>query len=71
VIDELASAKPGESGTISLPVTLNLLQLGATIVEAITQKTKLDVGLDATLAVGTPFGVVPLSIDERGKVDVK
>lgn len=71
LIDHLAEAPGGEVSTVSLPIQLNLLSLGVTIAEAITSKTKLDVGLDARLTVGTPFGAIPLSINEKGKVDVK
>jgi LEA14-like dessication related protein len=71
VLEHLASVAGGSEQVVSLPVQLNLLDLGATIVEAITKKTKLDVGLGATVSIGTPFGPVPFTIDERGNVDVK
>jgi hypothetical protein len=61
----------GGEQQISIPVTLNLLQVGATIVNAVTRKTKLTADLDATVRVGTPFGEIPLSIDERGSLKVK
>ncbi len=71
LIAELATVGANEEKVISLPVTLNLLQVGATVVAAITKKSKLDVGLDANLNVATPFGVVPLHIDQTGKVQVQ
>jgi len=71
LVETLTEARPGQTSTVSLPVTLNLLQLGSVVVDAITKKTRLDVGLDARLSVGTPFGVLPLSINERGQVKVE
>lgn len=70
VLEHLASVPGGQQQTVSLPVQLNLLKIGATVVEAITHKTKLDVKLNAGVQIGTPFGVVPLTIDEHGNVDV-
>lgn len=70
LVAQLGSVEPGAEKTVSLPIQLNLLDLGSTIVSAITNKTKLDVGLDAGMDVGTPFGVIPLHIDETGKMDV-
>lgn len=70
VLEHLATVEGGATQKVSLPVQLNLLEIGATIVDAITKKTKLDVDLGATVQVGTPFGVVPLTINERGDVDV-
>ncbi|HMV69366.1 MAG TPA: LEA type 2 family protein [Myxococcota bacterium] len=71
VLEHLANVSSGSEEVVSLPVQLNLLEIGATIVDAITKKTKLDVGLEASVAVGTPFGAIPLTINERGDVDVR
>lgn len=54
----------GETTTVTLPVDLNLLQLGGTLVNAVTQKKPLDVRLDAGLKVNTPLGAIPLQVDE-------
>jgi LEA14-like dessication related protein len=62
--------KPGAEQTLSLPLTVNLLTLGATVVDAITRRTRLDVDVDATLTLGTPYGSVPLRVNEHGLVDV-
>lgn len=71
LIEDAGSVAAGQEKTVSLPVTLNLLQVGATIVDAITKKTKMEVGLDAKLSVGTPLGPIPLQINEKGLVSVK
>jgi LEA14-like dessication related protein len=71
VITKLASVEPGEEATVSLPLTIRLVQVGATIFEAITKKEKVSVGLDANLDVATPFGVIPLHIDETGKLQLQ
>jgi LEA14-like dessication related protein len=61
---------PGAEQTIAVPLTVNLLPLGATVIDALTRRTRLDVDFDATLSVGTPYGSVPLRVDEHGLVDV-
>ncbi|MCB9679883.1 MAG: LEA type 2 family protein [Alphaproteobacteria bacterium] len=71
VIADLATVQPGTTKTVSLPVTVNLVAVGATIFEAITKGGKVQVGLDAKVDVGTPFGVVPLAIDETGRLSVE
>jgi hypothetical protein len=59
------------TGTVTLPVTVDLFSLGVSAVDAIVSGGNLDVGLDATMDVDTPFGIVPLSIDETGDVQVR
>lgn len=49
---------------VTLPVDLNLLGIGEVIVEALTRKSELKVRLTGDAKVGTPFGVIPLAIDE-------
>lgn len=71
LIDNLATVPAGKTKTVSLPVTVNLLAVGTTIAGAIANKGKIDVGLDARLKVQTPFGPVPLAIDETGNLRVE
>ncbi len=59
------------STTATLPMNLKLLELGTTIVNAITKKTSLDVGLDADASFDTPLGVVPLKINETQSLKLK
>ena len=49
---------------VTLPIDLDLVGMGEAIVAALTKKTELKVRLTADAEVGTPFGVVPLSVDE-------
>ena len=70
IIDEMGAIDGATNGTLVLPVEVNLLTAGATVVSALTGGGKLDIGLDATMDVDTPFGVLPLSIDETGDVNV-
>lgn len=72
LVSKLATVQPGETASVALPITVNLLEVGKVVVDAITGKGgKVQVGLDAALDVKTPFGVVPLKIDETGKVTVE
>jgi len=57
-------------GTVSLPINVDLLTAGVTLVDAIIGRGNLDVGLSAGVDVDTPFGIIPLSIDETGKIDI-
>jgi hypothetical protein len=63
-------AAGAETSILTLPVTVDLLSLGAGVVDALVSGGNIDLGLDATMDVDTPFGVVPLSIDETGSVAV-
>lgn len=59
-----------QQGELRLPIEISLLTAGTSIVNAITGGGALDVGLDANMDVDTPFGIVPLSIDEAGALNV-
>lgn len=71
LVAELASVEAGTTGIVTLPVELNLLEMGATVVQAIRLKEKLDLSIGAGLNVGTPLGVIPLSVDESGKIQLE
>lgn len=71
LVAELATLEPGQEQVATLPVELNLLSLGTTIVRAITNKEQIDIGLDAAMNVDTPFGLLPLSVDETGNVQLQ
>ncbi len=62
------SVEPGTTERVTIPVTLDLRQVGATLVGAITQKTPLDVRLDADLQVETPLGAIPLQVDRSANL---
>lgn len=54
-----------QEGTVTLPIDVNLLS-ALTIGEAILTGGQLPVGLSAEVDVDTPFGVLPLAVDEAG-----
>ena len=71
LVDDIPAVGAGARQTVTLPLSLNLRSLGTAIAGAITGKGSLDVGLGATVKVGTPFGAVPLSIDQSGRLSVR
>ncbi len=58
------SVDPGSTKTRTIPIELNLLQLGTQVVTAIQQNKPVDVGFAAGLKVQTPLGAIPLNVDE-------
>ncbi len=70
LLDQLATVQPGKESVVTLPIDLNLLSLGTTVVTAITKKEKVTLDLGANLDVVTPLGKLPLSIDENGKLQL-
>lgn len=58
------SLSDGNTETVSLPIGVNLLQIGASIAKAIKDKGPIDVSLDASTGVGTPLGSIPLKVNE-------
>ncbi len=62
----LPQVAAGTEQTVTLPINLDLGKVGSNIVSAITKGSAMDIGLGATVQVGTPFGAIPLSIDENG-----
>jgi len=68
LVQELATVGAGETQTVTLPIELNLLGLGSSIVTAIRDKGPLQVGLTAGTTVGTPFGPLPFNVDEQASL---
>jgi len=67
---ELASVGGDTEKTVALPIDITLSKLGKSVLDALTSRGKIQTGLAADLTVSTPFGKVPLSIDESGKLQV-
>ncbi|MCB9761326.1 MAG: LEA type 2 family protein [Alphaproteobacteria bacterium] len=63
---QLATVSAGQEKTVTLPVNLSLVDLGAALVNTLRNKSPVQVGLTASTDVGTPFGSVPWSL-ERSK----
>lgn len=58
------------TGAITVPIDIDLLTAGATLVNAILEGGKVDLGLFATMDVITPFGLLPLTVDETGRLTI-
>jgi len=71
LVNDIPAVGPGAKQTVTLPINLNLRSLGSAVVSAVTGKGALDIKLGATVQVGTPFGAVPLSIDESGNLSIR
>lgn len=68
-IGSLGTVLGAETGTLSVPIEIDFLSVGTAVYDAITTG-QVDLGLQAATDVETPFGVVPLSVDESGRVNV-
>lgn len=68
-VANLGEVEGASTGTLSLPFEVDFLDAGTAVYEALTS-SNIKVGLAATSDVDTPFGIVPLSIDESGNVQV-
>lgn len=66
---DLGEVSGAETGVLTIPLTIDFLSAGTAIYDALSGD-QITVGLSAATDVDTPFGVVPLSIDESGQVDV-
>lgn len=71
VMSQFASVEPGQTSTVSIPVGLNVVQLGASVLSALKKKDKVPVTFGADLKVGTPLGVLPLSVNESTSAPVE
>jgi LEA14-like dessication related protein len=69
-VDELGEAMGATESTLTLPVKVNLLHAGSAVWDALSGQGDLNIGLGATSDVDTPFGLLPLSLDESGRVSV-
>lgn len=70
-ISQLGGIEGASEGTLTLPVVIDLIGVGAEVIQALTRRDPINMGLSATMDVDTPFGVVPLSIDETGNITVQ
>jgi len=63
-------AVDGDGGSLELPIEIDIISAGSALFNVITGGGQVDVGLDANMDVNTPFGIVPLSIDQTGDLNV-
>ncbi|MFK7929167.1 MAG: LEA type 2 family protein [Myxococcota bacterium] len=71
LLTTLGTVDGASNRDVQVPLTINLLKAGTAITQVLTAGGPIDAGLDATVDVDTPFGVLPLAIDERGNVQVE
>lgn len=57
--------------TVQIPIDVDLLKVGTAIAQIITAKQPLDVAFGADASVSTPWGAVPLRVDEKAKLDLQ
>lgn len=69
-IDELGEVSGANTQTVNVPITINFLDVGSAVYDLLQGK-KLDVGFEALMDVDTPFGLLPLSVDETGNITVE
>lgn len=68
-MDDLGEVEGATTRTLTLPFSIDYTSALSAIGAALAGE-KLSVGLDATMNVNTPFGEIPLHVDESGNVDV-
>lgn len=71
LVTELGTVSGATEGTLTLPFDVSFADAGAGVYEALSGGDPVDVGLSAATEVDTPFGLVPLSIDESGTVSMQ
>lgn len=69
-IADLGTVEGDSQSRLTIPVHVDFLG-GAAALYSVLQGEKLDVDLQATLDVDTPFGVLPLTVNEFGEVTVE
>lgn len=70
-VTRVAEVAGGATETVTLPLDLKLLELAKAVVDAVVAKERLAVGVEAGVTVATPWGELPLSIDESGTLQVR
>jgi len=70
-LQSLGSVEGATVQTFTLPAEIDLVGVGTSVVNALLGQGNLRVGLDADMDVTTPFGVLPLHIDETGELSVQ
>ena len=69
-IADLGAVEGDSQSRLTIPIHVDFLG-GASALYSVLQGEKLDVDLQATMDVDTPFGVLPLSVNEFGQVNVE
>lgn len=69
LVDSLGGADGASTTTLTLPVEVSYFGVGSAVYEALSGD-KVKLGLAASTDVETPFGTIPLTLDESGTVKV-
>lgn len=70
-VASLPAVEKGKEAVVSVPIVLNLGQVGAVVYKAVMSKQAIDFKLAGKVGVGTPWGAVPLSFDRAGNVPIQ
>lgn len=71
VMQAVTGVGGGGKQVVTLPVDLNLLQLGSSVVQLVQGKSPANLALEGVVQIGTPFGTIPLDIAEVGSFLLK
>lgn len=71
VVHSLADVEGATQREVVVPMSIDLVSAGTVVVNALAGHGTLDIDLDATTDVETPFGILPLAVDESGNVEVQ
>jgi LEA14-like dessication related protein len=70
LIPDLGGVDGATTQRVSIPIDISLLNSSAAVIDALTGGGSLNVTVDADMDVDSPFGVLPLSVDQAGNVRV-
>ncbi|MBW1881024.1 MAG: LEA type 2 family protein [Deltaproteobacteria bacterium] len=71
MVEDLGEAPVGEEHIVTLPIDVGLVELGTSLVQALTRKDAIQVGLGANMDVDTPLGVLPLQVDKSKRLQLQ
>jgi LEA14-like dessication related protein len=71
VVSRLGSIGSDQTETVTVPIDLSLTGLGSAIITALTDRSSLSAAFSADLSVATPYGDIPLHVDESGRLQLQ
>ena len=70
-VAKLGGVEAGKEQIVQVPVTVQLLQLGTVVYNAVVNRRPVDYRLAGDVKVVTPWGKAPLALDRAGNVAVQ